>query len=87
MIEATSINVDLIETLTQIILSLSEKEREILLHQIQDPTPADPQSLQQKLSIGAQQLCNGEYVEYTDETLPDLFTKIRARGQNRLNQS
>jgi hypothetical protein len=87
MIQAQPINSDLIETLTQVILSLSEQERQLLLHQLQDPNPTDPQSLQQKISIGAQQILNGDYTEYTDETLPQLMSKIRSRGQKRLNQS
>jgi hypothetical protein len=87
MIQATPVNSALIETLTQIILSLSEQERQILLHQLQDPNPTDPHSLQQKISIGAQQLRDGDYTEYTDETLPDLLGKIRSRGQDRLSQT
>jgi hypothetical protein len=87
MIQAMPINSDLIETLTQIILSLNEQERQLLLHQLQDPNPTDSQSLQQKIAIGAQQILDGDYTEYTDETLPELMTKIRSCGQNRLSQS
>jgi hypothetical protein len=87
MIQAMPVNSALIETLTQIILSLNEQERQLLLHQLQDPNPTDTQSLQQKISIGAQQLLDGEYTEYNDETLPELFDKIRSRGQNRLSQT
>ena len=86
MIQSMPVNSVLIDTLTQIILSLNEQEREILLHQLQDPHPTDPQSLQQKIAIGAQQMRNGEYTEYTDETLPELLGKIRSRGQDRLSQ-
>jgi vacuolar-type H+-ATPase subunit E/Vma4 len=85
MIQETPVNSELIETLTQIILSLNEQERQLLLHQLQDPSPNDAQSLQQKISIGAQQLLDGEYTEYTDKTLPELLGEIRSRGQNRLN--
>jgi hypothetical protein len=84
MIQSMPVNSMLIDTLTQIILSLNEQERQILLHQLQDPNPTDLQSLQQKIEIGVQQLINGEYTEYTDETLPELLDKIRSRGQNRL---
>jgi hypothetical protein len=87
MIQAMPINSDLVETLTQVILSLNEQERQLLLHQLQDPNPTDTQSLQQKISIGAQQLLDGDYTEYTDETLPELMSKIRSRGQKRLGQS
>jgi hypothetical protein len=76
---ASPINSTLIETLTQIILALSEQERQILLHQLQDPNPTDRQNLQQKIAIGAQQLLDGDYTEYTDETLPELLAKIRSR--------
>jgi hypothetical protein len=84
MIQSIPVNSVLIDTLTQIILSLNEKERELLFHQLQDPDPTDRQSLQQKIEIGAQQLQNGEYTDYTDETLPELLGKIRSRGQERL---
>jgi hypothetical protein len=84
MIQSMPVNTVLIDTLTQIILALNEQERQLLLHQLQDPNPADLQSLQQKIEIGAQQLLNGEYTEYTDETLPELLGKIRSRGQNRI---
>ena len=93
MIQSMPVNSVLIDTLTQIILSLNEQEREILLHQLQDPHPTDPQSLQQKIAIGAQQMRNGEYTEYTDETLPELLGKIRlpsakadAKANGRLRQ-
>jgi hypothetical protein len=86
MIQSMPVNSVLIDTLTQIILSLNEQERQLLLHQLQDPHPTDRQSLQHKLEIGAQQLQNREYTEYTDETLPELLDKIRSRGQNRLRQ-
>ena len=87
MIQSMPVNSVLIDTLTQIILSLNERERQLLLHQLQDPHPLDPQSLQHKIEIGAQQLQNGEYSEYTDETLPELLGKIRSRGQDRLSQT
>jgi hypothetical protein len=79
------VNAVLIDTLTQIILSLNEQDRQLLLHQLQDPNPTDLQSLQQKIEIGAQQILNGEYTDYTDEPLPELLGKIRSRGQDRLS--
>ena len=84
MIQAIPINSDLIETLTQIILSLNEQELQLLLHQLQDPNPTDAESLQQKILIGAQQIVDGDYTDYT---LPQLMSKIRSRGQQRLSQS
>ena len=85
MIRLMPVNSVLIDTLTQIILALNEQEREILLHQLQDPHPTDPQSLQQKIEMGAQQLQNGDYTQYIDETLPELLGKIQSRGQARLS--
>jgi hypothetical protein len=83
--EMNTINTDLIETLTQIILSLTEQERQILLLQLQDPNPDDRQPLSEKIAIAAEQLRTGEYTEYTDATLPTLFDTIRSRGQQRLD--
>jgi hypothetical protein len=81
MMQAMPVNSELIETLTQIILALNEQERQLLFCQFQDSNPTDRQSLQDKITIGAQQLRVGEYTEYTDETLPDLMAKIRSHGQ------
>jgi hypothetical protein len=86
MMQAMPVNSDLIETLTQIILALNEQERQLLFCQFQDPNPTDTQSLQEKITIGAQQFRDGEFTEYTDETLPNLMAKIRSRGQARLGQ-
>ena len=86
MMQAMPVNSDLIETLTQIILALNEQERQLLLCQFQDPNPTDRQSLKEKIAIGAQQLRDGEFTEYTDETLPNLMAEIRSRGQDRLGQ-
>ena len=86
MMQAMPVNSDLIETLTQIILALNEQERQLLLCQFQDPNSTDPQSLKEKIAIGAQQLRDGEFTEYTDETLPNLMAKIRSRGQALLGQ-
>ena len=86
MMQAMPVNSDLIETLTQIILALNEQERQLLLCQFQDPNPTDPQSLKEKIAIGAQQLRDGEFTEYTDGTLPDLMAKIRSRRQALLGQ-
>jgi hypothetical protein len=87
MIQAMPINSDLVETLTQVILSLNEQERQLLLHQLQDPKPTDAHALGASIAIGAKQLLDGEYTDYTDETLPELMSKIRSRGQKRLSQN
>jgi hypothetical protein len=86
MIQTTAINADLIETLTQIIYSLNDQDRQLLMLQLQDPNPMDTESLQQKIESAAEQLRNNDCTEYTDETLPDLKAKIRSRGLSRLNQ-
>jgi hypothetical protein len=80
------INTVLVDTLTQIVLSLTEQERQLLMWQIQVPHPLDRQTLTEKLTLAAEQLRSGEYTEYTDETLPQLLDKIRERGQQRLDR-
>jgi PHD/YefM family antitoxin component YafN of YafNO toxin-antitoxin module len=37
-------------------------------------------ALQRDLDLGLQQLEQGQYSEYTSETLPDLFAEIRSSG-------
>jgi hypothetical protein len=86
MSEANTVNTTLVDTLTQIVLSLTEQERQLLLWQIQDPHPTDRQTLSEKLAIATEQIRSGEYTEYTDETLPTLLDKIRDRGQQRLDK-
>jgi hypothetical protein len=68
--QAMPINSDLVETLIQIIWSLNEQERQLLLRQLQDPNLTDVHL------IGVQQILDGEYIDYTDETLPELMPKI-----------
>ncbi len=43
------------------------------------------EALQRDINLGAEQLRNGQYTEYNDETLPDLLQKIKERGERRLN--
>lgn len=86
MSETTAINTRLIETLTQIISTLTDEEREILIHQIQAAESNAQESLKQQIAIGVEQLRNGQYTEYDDATLPDLFLKIKQRGQKQLEQ-
>jgi hypothetical protein len=85
MLDTPRINTDLVETLTQIIFSLTEDERKLLLWQLADPNPTDPESLKEKLTVAAEQIQAGEYHDYTDQTLPDLLRTIRDRGQQRLH--
>ena len=43
------------------------------------------EALQRDINLGAEQLCNGQYNEYNDETLPGLLEKIKERRERRLH--
>ena len=92
MTEAATLNTQLIDTLTQIILPLTEEERHILIHklltpnQTSDTTKADRETLKQEIAIGVEQLQTGQYTEYDDNSLPNLLVTIKQRGQQRLQQ-
>ena len=92
MTEAATINTQLIDTLTQIILALTEEERHILIHKLLIPNPtsdttkADRETIKQEIAIGAGQLQTGQYTEYDDNSLPNLLVTIKQRGQQRLQQ-
>ncbi|NJL09429.1 MAG: type II toxin-antitoxin system Phd/YefM family antitoxin [Calothrix sp. SM1_7_51] len=43
------------------------------------------EALQRDINLGAEQLRNGQYNEYNDETLPGLLEKIKERGERRLH--
>jgi hypothetical protein len=92
MTEAATINTQLIDTLTQIILALTEEERHILIHklltpnQTSDTTKVDRETLKQEIAIGAGQLQTGQYTEYDDSSLPNFLVTIKQRGQQRLKQ-
>jgi prevent-host-death family protein len=43
------------------------------------------ETLQHDINLGAEQLRNGQYTEYNDETLPGLLQKIKERGERRLH--
>jgi hypothetical protein len=89
---AASINVKLIDSLAQIILSLTDEERQLLAQKIQHPLLADEElqrkweALQNDIALGAEQLKNGDYTEYNDSSLPNLFENIKRRGKQRLGQ-
>jgi hypothetical protein len=92
MTEAATINTQLIDTLTQVILALTEEEHHILIHKLLIPNPtsdttkADGETLKQEIAIGAGQLQTGKYTEYDDNSLPNLLVTIKQRGQQRLQQ-
>lgn len=85
------INAKLIESLAQIILSLSDREREVLARRIQNPSLSSEElelkwkALQEDIAIGAEQIKKGHYTEYDGSSLPNLLEKIHMRGQKRLN--
>jgi hypothetical protein len=43
------------------------------------------EALQRDINLGAEQLRNGQYTEYDDESLPGLLQKIKERGESRLH--
>jgi hypothetical protein len=82
----TPINSNLIDALAQIILSLTDEERQLLEQRIQAPTTESElqqqrEMLRHDLAIGIEQLKRGEYQEYDDASLPHLLTTIKSRGQ------
>jgi len=85
-----TINTRLLESLTQIILSLSQEEYQILVEKIQHSRLTEQQktqnieSLKQDIAAGIQQLQNGEYTEYDENNLSTLITSIKARGREHL---
>jgi hypothetical protein len=42
------------------------------------------ETLQRDIGIAAEQLKNGEYTQYDDESLPNLLENIKAQGQSKL---
>ena len=86
----TTINTRLLDSLTQIILALSQEEYQILVEKIQHSRLTEKQktqnieSLKQDIAAGIQQLQNGEYTEYDENNLSTLITSIKARGREHL---
>jgi hypothetical protein len=78
------INSKLIDSLAQIILSLSEEEREFLEEKIKPLSTSETQSnleiLQHDILLGVNQIENGDYSEYDDLSLPNLLESIKTRG-------
>lgn len=44
------------------------------------------EALQRDIALGVEQLENGQYREYDDESLPSLLQTIKERGRRKLNQ-
>lgn len=85
-----TINTRLLESLTQIILSLSQEEYQILIEKIQYSRLIEHQkqenieSLKEDIGVGIQEFQNGQYTEYDENTLSSLITSIKAKGRGRL---
>jgi hypothetical protein len=83
----STINTRLLDSLTQIILSFSQEEYQILVEKIQHSRLTEKQktqdieSLKQDIAAGIQQLQNGEYTEYDENNLSTLITSIKTRGR------
>ncbi|MFM7409119.1 MAG: hypothetical protein ACKO3K_21270 [Cuspidothrix sp.] len=82
-----TINTRLLDSLTQIILSLSQEEYQILVEKVQQSRQTEHQkiqnieSLKQDIAAGIQQLQNDEYTEYDENNLSTLITSIKARSK------
>jgi prevent-host-death family protein len=44
------------------------------------------EALQRDIALGVEQLQNGQFREYDDESLPSLLQTIKERGQRKLNR-
>jgi hypothetical protein len=92
MSQSTSINAKLIDSLAQIILSLTDEERQLLAQKVQysslsaGEVQREREVLQGAITLGAEQLKNGDYTEYDDSSLPNLLETIKIRGKQRLQQ-
>jgi hypothetical protein len=89
---ASSINAKLIDSLAQIILSLTEEEQKLLAQKIQSPSLFDDdfqkkrEALQSDLALGVKQLKDGQYNEYDESSLPNLLETIKTRGKQRFQK-
>ena len=87
-----SSNAKLIDSLAQIILSLTDEEQQLLEQKIQQLQFSEEElqlkrdALKHEVALGAEQLKNGEYTEYDDSSLPHLLEIIKRRGRQRLQQ-
>jgi hypothetical protein len=89
----TTINTQLIDSLVQIILTLTDEEKKLLLQQILHPPSAATASaeklvkdLEEDINLGIEQLESGNFTDYDDESLPQLLKKIQMRGQQRIER-
>ena len=84
-----AINTKLIDSLAQIVLSLTDDERQLLAQKIQYPLLSGEElrekraALQRDIALGVEQLKKGEYVEYDESSLLNLHKTIKMRGNQR----
>ncbi len=52
--------------------------------EVMDELELHLQELKKKVQIGIEQIANGDYVEYTSETLHELFDDVEREGLKRL---
>ena len=85
-----AINTKLIDSLAQIVLSLTDDERQLLAQKIQYPLLSGEElqekrkALQRDITLRVEQLKKGEYVEYDEWSLLNLLKTIKMRGKQRL---
>lgn len=86
------INDKLIDSIAQIILALTDEERQLLAQKINFSSLSSEEIqrkwevLQCEITLGAEQLKSGDYTEYNDLSLPNLLKTIKSRGKQRIQQ-
>ncbi|NCQ97595.1 MAG: hypothetical protein EWV75_12890 [Microcystis wesenbergii Mw_QC_S_20081001_S30D] len=89
---AAAINTKLIDSLAQIILSLTDEEQQLLLQKIQHPALAAEEIQRQRevlkrdIELGIEQLRQGDYTEYDESSLPSLLETIKMLAKQRLQE-
>jgi hypothetical protein len=82
--DTVPVNSKLIDSLAQIILSLTEEEREFLEQKIKPLSISEAQSkleiLQHDILLGVNQIQSGDYSEYDDLSLLNLLESIKTRA-------
>ena len=92
MSQAAAINTKLIDSLAQIILSLTDEEQQLLVQKIQHPALAaeeiqrQGEVLKRDIELGMEQLRQGDYTEYKSSSLPSLLETIKMLGKQRLQR-
>lgn len=62
-------------TFQQMLDRLKEVEEELRLMKIE--------TLRREVAVGIEQLNNGDFTEYDEESLPELFEDVKSRGRSR----